>query len=358
MLYKWLFDLSDWFSVFNVFRYITFRSFLSFLTAFLFCLFFAPLFIRKLAKKNIREEINTDGPARHHKKKGTPTMGGSLIVLSLLVTSLLWVNITEPLVWGVLLILVAFAAIGFWDDLLKSRWKNFRGIPRRYRLLYEFLVSGALLFLFIAMGYIEPVLYVPFFKNLSFHLSWFYILFGSFVIVGAANAVNLTDGLDGLAIVPVMVCAGALAILTYIAGHFSVANYLGIPYIAGAGEMTPLTMAAVAGGLGFLWYNSYPAQIFMGDVGSLSLGAFIGTVSVFTKNALLLALLGGVFVAEALSVILQVLSYKLFHKRIFLMAPLHHHFELKGMEESKIIVRFWIMSCLLAVISLATLKLR
>ncbi len=358
MLYKWLFELSDVVSGFNVFRYITFRSFLSFLTAFLFCWFFAPVLIRKLNKRNIREEINTDGPKTHQRKKGTPTMGGGLIILSLLVSSILWVDMSEPLVWGVLAMLLAFAAIGFWDDLLKSQRKNFRGIPRRYRLLYEFLVAGVLLTVFIAMGYIEPVLYVPFFKDLSFNLSWFYVLFGSFVIVGTANAVNLTDGLDGLAIVPVMVCAGTLAIFTYIAGHFNVASYLGIPYVAGAGEIMPLAMAVVAGGLGFLWYNSYPAQIFMGDVGSLSLGAFVGTVAVFTKNDLLLSILGGVFVAEALSVILQILSFKLFKRRVFAMAPLHHHFELKGMDESKIIIRFWIMSFLLAVISLATLKLR
>ncbi len=358
MFYKWLFQLSDHFSVFNVFRYITFRSFLSFVTTFLVCWIFAPVLIQKLSKKNIREEINTDGPKSHQRKKGTPTMGGGLILLSLLLSSILWVNLAEPLVWGVLAMLISFGAIGFWDDLLKNRWKNFRGIPRRHRLLYEFTISGGLLAVFILMGYIEPVLYVPFFKNFSFNLSWFYVLFGAFVITGCANAVNLTDGLDGLAIVPVMVCAGTLALFTYIAGHFNVADYLGIPYVAGAGELAPLAFGVVAGGLGFLWYNSQPAQIFMGDVGSLSLGAFLGTVAVFTKNELLLAILGGVFVMEALSVILQVLSFKISGKRIFAMAPLHHHFELKGMEESKIIIRFWIMSCLLAVVSLATLKLR
>ncbi len=358
MLYKWLFQLADSVSGFNVFRYITFRAFLSFLTAFLVCWIFAPFFIDKLNKKNIKEEVNTDGPGSHQKKKGTPTMGGGLILLSLLLSCVLWVDMSEPLVWGVLLLLLSFGAIGFWDDLLKSRWRDFRGIPPRWRLFYEFLISGALLSMFIVFGYIEPVLYVPFFKNLSFNLSWFYVLFGAFVITGCANAVNLTDGLDGLAIVPVMVCAGALGLFSYIAGHFSVAGYLGIPYIEGAGEITPLAMAVSAGGLGFLWYNSHPAQIFMGDVGSLSLGAFLGAVAVFTKNELLLIILGGVFVAEALSVILQVLSFKLTRRRIFAMAPLHHHFELKGMDESKIIIRFWIMSCLLAVISLATLKLR
>ena len=358
MVYKWLFELSDSISVFNVFRYITFRSFLAFFTSFLVCWLFAPYFIKTLSKKDMGEEINSDGPDSHKKKKGTPTMGGGLVLLALLLSSLLWVNLSEPLVWGALIMLAGFGAIGFWDDFIKSRWKNFKGIPPRYRLLYEFSISGIMLTALIYTQQIEPVLYIPFFKNMAFDLSWFYVLFGSFVITGCANAVNLTDGLDGLAIVPVMVCAGALAVFAYLAGHFDMASYLGIPYVAGVGEITPLSVAVLAGGLGFLWYNSYPAQIFMGDTGSLSLGAFLGTLAVFTKNEILLAILGGVFVAEALSVILQVVSFKMTGKRIFAMAPLHHHFELKGMEESKIIVRFWIVACLLAVISLATLKLR
>ncbi len=358
MVYKWLFDLSDFISGFNVFRYITFRSFLSFLTSFLICWLFAPYFIRKLNKKAFGEKINTDGPDSHQKKSGTPTMGGGLVLFALLFTSFLWVDLSQPLVWGSLAMLVGFGAVGFWDDLLKSRWKNFKGIPPRYRLLYEFAISSTMLAVLLHTAQIESTLYVPFFKDLFFDLSWFYIIFGSLVITGCANAVNLTDGLDGLAIVPVMVCAGALAVFAYVAGHFNVALYLGIPFVAGAGEIVPLAVAVVAGGLGFLWYNSYPAQIFMGDVGSLSLGAFLGTVAVFSKNELLLLILGGVFVAEALSVILQVLTFKLTRRRIFFMAPLHHHFELKGMDEAKIIVRFWIVACLLAVISLATLKLR
>ena len=304
------------------------------------------------------EEISGDGPESHQKKRGTPTMGGSLMLFSLLLSSFLWVDVLEPLVWGVLVILLGFGAIGFWDDFIKSRWKNFKGISPIYRLLYEFSISSAVLAAMVYTNQIDSNLYIPFFKDLSFDLSWFYILFGSFVITGCANAVNLTDGLDGLAIVPVMVCAGALSIFAYVAGHLSLSVYLGIPFIAGAGEITPLALAVVAGGLGFLWYNSYPAQIFMGDTGSLSLGAFLGTVAVFTKNEILLVILGGVFVAEALSVILQVFSFKMTGKRIFAMAPLHHHFELKGIEESKIIVRFWIVACLLAVVSLATLKLR
>ena len=304
------------------------------------------------------EPINKEGPDSHQKKEGTPTMGGGLILSALIAASLLWVDLFQPLVLGALFMLLAFGAIGFWDDFIKSRFHNFKGVSARVRLIYEFAVSSALIAVLLYTGNIDSVLYVPFFKDLSFELSWCYILFGSFVITGCANAVNLTDGLDGLAIVPVMICAGALAVLTYVAGHFSIAEYLGISFIAGAGELAPLAVAVVAGGLGFLWYNSYPAQIFMGDTGSLSLGAFLGALAVFTKNEILLLILGGVFVAEAMSVILQVLSFKLTGRRIFAMAPLHHHFELKGIEESKIIVRFWIVSCLLAVIALATLKLR
>ena len=358
MIYKWLVDLSDSYFVFNVFRYITFRSFLAFFSAFFICWLFAPYFIKKLNKKDMGEKINCDSPDSHQKKSGTPTMGGGLVLFALLLSSLFWVDLSEPLVWGCIIMLLGFGAIGFWDDFLKSRWKIVKGIAPRYRLLYEFSISSAMLAVFIYTNQIEPILYIPFFKNLALDLSWFYVLLGSFVITGCANAVNLTDGLDGLAIVPVMVCAGALAVFAYVAGHFNLASYLGIPFIAGAGEITPLAVAVVAGGLGFLWYNSYPAQIFMGDTGSLSLGAFLGTLAVFTKNEVLMVILGGVFVVEAVSVILQVSSFKLTGKRIFAMAPLHHHFELKGMEESKIIVRFWIVACLLAVISLATLKMR
>jgi len=358
MVYKWLFNLSESISIFNIFRYITVRSFLAFFTAFFICLLFAPYFIKKLHKKDMGEKINTDGPDSHQKKSGTPTMGGGLVLLALFISCFFWVDLSTPLIWGSLAMLLGFGTIGFWDDFIKSRWQNFKGIPPRYRLLYEFSISSLLLIVLIYTKQIEPTIYIPFFKNVALDLSWFYILVGSFVITGTANAVNLTDGLDGLAIVPVMVCAGALAVFSYMAGHFNLASYLGIPFVAGAGELTPLAVAVVAGGLGFLWYNSYPAQIFMGDTGSLSLGAFLGTLAVFTKNEILLVILGGVFVIEALSVILQVLSFKMTGKRIFAMAPLHHHFELKGMEESKIIVRFWIVAFLLAVVSLATLKLR
>ena len=358
MFYKWLFEFSDVVSAFNVFRYITFRSFLAFVTSFTLCWAFAPYFIRRLNKRELKERVSSDGPRSHSRKNGTPTMGGGLVLCSLFVTSFLWVDLRQPLVWGILSMLVGFGMIGFWDDFIKIRFQNFRGLSPRLRLCCEFGLSLFMLSLLLYTRQIDTVLYVPFFKDWAYDLSWFYVLLGSFVITGTANSVNLTDGLDGLAIVPVMVCAGALGLFAYVAGHFEIASYLDIPFIAGAGEIVPLAASVVAAGLGFLWYNSYPAQIFMGDVGSLGLGAFLGTVAVFTKNEILLFVLGGVFVVETLSVIIQVMSFKLTGRRVFKMAPLHHHFELKGVEESKIIVRFWIVACLLAALSLVTLKLR
>ena len=358
MIYQWLFELSDTFSFFNVFRYITFRSMLSFFTAFFICWILGPYFIRRMERGLFSEKINEDVPKSHLKKTGTPTMGGWLILLCLFIVLLFWIDLREPLVWAVLSITFGFALIGFWDDWLKIRRHKMRGLPGKTRLFLEFLLSGIVLFLLCYFEQINTQLYVPFFKNLSFNLSWGYVLFGSFIIVGMANAVNLTDGLDGLAIFPVMVCAVTLGVFSYLAGHFDLASYLGIPFISGAGELMPLAMAVSAASLGFLWYNTYPAQIFMGDVGSLSMGGFLGALAVLTKNELLVPILGGVFVIEALSVISQVFSFQLTGKRIFSMAPLHHHFELKGVSESKIIVRFWIVSLLLAVLSLATLKLR
>ena len=358
MIYKWLFELSDIFSVFNVFRYITFRSFLSFFTAFFVCWLLGPYFIQSMKKSFISENINSDAPNSHSRKKGTPTMGGILILLCLITSVLFWTNILSPLVGAVLFVTISFSLIGFWDDWLKVRHNNVKGLRGRVRLLLEFIVSSSVLFVLCHFNIIDTVLYFPFFKNLSVDLSWSYIIFGSFVIVGFSNAVNLTDGLDGLAIFPVMICSLSLGVFSYLAGHFEIASYLGIPFISGAGELVPLTMAMAAASLGFLWYNSYPAQIFMGDVGSLSIGGFLGTVTVLTKNELIIPLLGGVFLVEAISVISQVFSFQLTGRRIFSMAPLHHHFELKGVNESKIIVRFWIISVLLAVLSFATLKLR
>ena len=285
-------------------------------------------------------------------------MGGSFILLGLLPVALFWIDLSQALIIATLILVYGFACIGLWDDLLKLKKANYSGIKIRWRLFMEFSLSCIVLFYLSHHGYISTNLHLPFLKDFSLNMGWAYILFGAFVITGCANAVNLTDGLDGLAIFPVMICASTLCILSYLAGHYELAHYLNIPFVMGAGELTPLSASIVACCLGFLWYNSYPAQVFMGDVGSLGLGSFLGITAVLTKNEFLLALFGGVFVAEALSVIFQIFSYKLTGKRIFKMAPLHHHFELKGLEESKIIVRFWIISILLAVFSLAALKIR
>ncbi|MBX7232360.1 MAG: phospho-N-acetylmuramoyl-pentapeptide-transferase [Bdellovibrionales bacterium] len=358
MLYKFLFMMSDQYSFLNVFRYITFRTFLSFFTAFLLCWWFGPKFIRILLRKQVGQSIRDDGPQSHKKKQGTPTMGGGLILLGLLAPALLWMDLWNSLVWSVLIVTLGFGLIGYMDDYFKVSKKNHRGLSGKLRLAGEFLISGGVISFLVYSNQIPTLVYFPFFKHLAVDLGFLYIPFAALVIVGCANAVNLTDGLDGLAIVPVIICAATLGVLAYTAGHVRIAEYLNIPYIVGAGELAPLTAAVVAAGLGFLWFNTYPAQVFMGDVGSLSLGGFLGIVSVVTQNELLLIILGGVFVIEAISVISQVISFKLTGKRIFKMAPLHHHFELKGLTETKIIVRFWIISVLLAVLSLATLKLR
>lgn len=359
MLYQWLTSLSEQYSALNVFRYITFRTFISFFTAFLVCWSVGPTFIRRLKRKqgkanNVREDV----PETHQKKVGTPTMGGGLILLSLLIPFFLWMDITNALVIGCMAVTLGFSLIGYFDDHNKVMKKNSKGVPGRVRLLGEFLIAGVVIFILNQKGFLSTDLTVPFFKDVTFDLGWFYVVVASFVIVGTANAVNLTDGLDGLAIGPVIISAGTLAIFAYVAGHSEIANYLGIPFIRGAGELAPVAATIVAAGLGFLWFNSYPAQVFMGDIGSLGLGGFLGVMAVLTKNELVMALLGGVFVIEALSVITQVASFKLTGKRIFRMAPIHHHYELKGLDETKIIVRFWIVSLLLAVLSLSTLKLR
>lgn len=350
--------MADQYSALNVFRYITARTFISFFTGFFLCLIWGPYFINKLKEKHFGQSIRNDGPQTHHKKAGTPTMGGWLILLSTLVPLLLWIDIENPLVIGTVLITWGFGLIGYFDDYLKVSKKNTKGLSGKIRLLGEFLISGAVIFVLMEFYKLNTVVSFPFVKTLVFELGYWYVVFGAVVIVGTANAVNLTDGLDGLAIVPVIVSASTLALFAYIVGHSSIASYLQITHVSGAGELAPLAAAMVAGGLGFLWFNTFPAQVFMGDVGSLSLGGFIGAMAVFTKNEILMVLLGGVFVVEALSVIAQVASFKLTGKRVLKMAPLHHHYELHGLTETKIIVRFWIVSILLAVLSLATLKLR
>ncbi len=358
MLYKWLYEQDQYFNALNVFRYITFRTFLAFFNSFVVCWLVGPYFISHLRKKHFGQSIREDGPQSHKKKQGTPTMGGGLILLGILVPTLLWVDLANPFVWAVLIVTFGFALIGYWDDWLKVSKKNSKGVKGKVRLLAEFTIAGAVIAYLVYFNHLPTEVTFPFFKQASINIGFWYIVFTALVVVGCANAVNLTDGLDGLAIVPVIISASTLAIFAYVAGHAKIAEYLTIPYIAGTGELCVLTGAVVASGLGFLWFNTYPAQVFMGDVGSLSLGGFVGIVAVITQNELLLVVLGGIFVVEALSVISQVISFKLTGRRIFKMAPIHHHFELKGLDETKIIVRFWIISILLAVLSLATLKLR
>lgn len=358
MLYHYLYSLADHISAFNVFRYITVRTFIAFFTGFLICWLTGPYFIRRLVNKQIGQSIREEGPQSHKKKAGTPTMGGGLILFGLLVPAVLWVDILSPLVWSVLLVTLGFGYIGYVDDYLKVSKKNSKGLSGKIRLAGEFLIAASIIGVLVHSYGFSTVVHIPFFKNVMLDFGLAYPAFAALVVVGCANAVNLTDGLDGLAIVPVIINAGTLAVFAYVAGHSHIATYLQIPAISGAGELAPLAAAMVAAGLGFLWFNTYPAQVFMGDVGSLSIGGFIGIMAVLTKNEILLLLLGGVFVVEALSVITQVISFKLTGKRVFKMAPIHHHFELKGLTETKIIVRFWIISILLAILSLSTLKLR
>ncbi|NJL25526.1 MAG: phospho-N-acetylmuramoyl-pentapeptide-transferase [Calothrix sp. SM1_5_4] len=358
MFYKFLYENVEAFSGLNVFRYITFRTFASFFTAFIVCYLSAPIFIQTLRRRHFGQSIRDDGPQTHKKKQGTPTMGGGLILFGVLVPTFLWVDLTNPLVWAVLIVTFGFGLIGYWDDWLKVSKRNHKGVKGRTRLLAEFAIAGGVIAYLIWQQDMPTMVTFPFAKEFHLDIGWFYVPFAALVVVGCANAVNLTDGLDGLAIVPVIIAATTLGIFAYLAGHAKIAEYLAIPYIAGTGELAPLAGAVVAAGMGFLWFNTYPAQVFMGDVGSLSLGGFLGITAVISQNELLLVVLGGVFVVEALSVITQVISFKLTGRRIFKMAPLHHHFELKGLDETKIIVRFWIISILLAALSLATLKLR
>jgi phospho-N-acetylmuramoyl-pentapeptide-transferase len=359
MLYHLLYPLHTTISVFNVFRYITFRTIYASLTAFLICFFLGPWVIRKLSYMQVGQYVRDDGPQTHLKKAGTPTMGGTLIIFSITVSTLLWANLTNYFVWIVLLVTVGYGGIGFIDDYLMQIKKQSKGLTVRNKLLLQAilaLVTGILV-------YVSPDfstrITIPFFKNISPDLGWGYVVFAALVIIGTSNAVNITDGLDGLAIGPFIVASATYMVFAYVAGHVKIANYLQINYVAGSGEIAIFCGTMAGSGLGFLWFNSYPAQIFMGDVGSLSLGAAIGTVAVITKQEILLALVGGLFVIETLSVIFQVGFFKLTSgRRIFRMAPLHHHFELKGWSEPKVIVRFWIIAIALALISMSTLKLR
>jgi phospho-N-acetylmuramoyl-pentapeptide-transferase len=359
MLYHLLYPLHTTLSVFNVFRYITFRTIYASLTAFFICFLLGPWVIRKLSGMQVKQYIRDDGPQSHLSKAGTPTMGGLLIVFSIVTSVLLWSDLTNYFTWIVLLVIIGYGLIGFIDDYLMQIKKRSKGLNVRHKLMLQFglaLVTGFLVY--ISPDFSTQVT-IPFFKRLSPDLGWGYIIFAAFVIVGASNAVNLTDGLDGLAIGPVIVAATTYMIFAYVAGHVKIANYLQINYVVGSGEVAILCGTLAGAGMGFLWFNSYPAQIFMGDVGSLSLGAALGTVAVITKQEILLVLVGGLFVVEALSVIFQVGYFKMTSgQRIFRMAPLHHHFELKGWPEPKVIVRFWIIAIALALLAMSTLKLR
>lgn len=359
MIYEFLYPLHTVFSFFNVFRYITFRTIFASITALLICLFVGPWLIRKLRSLQIGQHIREDGPQSHLSKKGTPTMGGILIIIAVVISTFLWANLTVNYIWLVLLVTVGYGLIGFADDYRKLTGSSSKGISGKTRLAFEIVIA---LFVSIVI-YFKPgfnsQIAIPFFKTVLPNLGLGYIILATFIIVGTANAVNLTDGLDGLAIGPATICFATFVLFAYFSGNVKVATYLQIPYVATSGELAIFCGAMVGAALGFLWFNSYPAEVFMGDVGSLSLGGALGTLAIITKQEILLAIVGGIFVVETFSVIFQVGYFKLTKgKRIFRMAPLHHHFELKGWAEPKVIVRFWIISILLALLAISTLKLR
>jgi phospho-N-acetylmuramoyl-pentapeptide-transferase len=358
VLYHLLYPLHELFSFFNVFRYITFRTIYAILTALLISFIIGPWLIKKLRAFQIQQVVREDVPTRHMVKNGTPTMGGSLILAAIVIPTFLWSDLTNPYVWIVLLTTLVFGLLGFWDDYKKVKDKKGIGIRARYKFPIEVAIGLVISFILFNSIDHDSRLILPFFKKVMPDLGDGYIFFGMFVIVGSANAVNLTDGLDGLAIGPVLIASATFMLFCYLAGNFKFASYLQIPFVKGSGELTILCGALVGSGLGFLWFNTYPAQVFMGDVGSLSLGAALGTISLITKQEFLLVIVGGIFVIEAFSVIIQVISYQVRKKRVFRMAPIHHHFELKGWAEPKIIVRFWIIGIILGLIAISTLKLR
>jgi phospho-N-acetylmuramoyl-pentapeptide-transferase len=359
MLYKLIYLFHTEVSWLNVFRYITFRTFVAALFSLIVFFILGDWAINKLRTMQVKQYIREDGPPNHLEKAGTPTMGGTIIFPIIIVTSLLWAEITNVYIWLTLFVILCFGLIGFTDDYLKVVRKNNRGLSARAKLSLQIIVALVVaIVLYLYPGF-DSRLHVPFLKEVNPDLGIWYIPLAVFIIVGASNAVNLTDGLDGLAIGPIIVAFASYLVFSYLAGHIKLAQYLQIPYLAGTGELSVLCGAVLGAGLGFLWYNAYPADVFMGDVGSLPLGAVLGTVAVITKHELVLILVGGIFVFEALSVIFQVAYFKLTGgHRIFRMAPIHHHFELKGIPECKVTVRFWIIAIILALLSFSTLKLR
>ena len=357
-LFQWL---ADYYGGFRVFGYLTLRAILAALTALSIALLVGPWMIRTLSERQIGQVVRDCGPDTHLGKTGTPTMGGALILVAIAAGTLLWANLANRFVWIVLGVTLAFGLIGFYDDYLKLVVRNPRGLAARWKYLWQSAAGLAAAFALwmTAQGPAETALYLPFFKNVALPMSAFaFIVFTYFVVVGSSNAVNLTDGLDGLAIMPCVMVAGALGVFAYATGNVNFAAYLQIPYVPGAGEVLIFVATIVGAGLGFLWFNTYPAQVFMGDIGALALGAALGVVAVIVRQELVLAIMGGIFVLETVSVMLQVASFRLRGKRIFRMAPIHHHYELKGWAEPKVIVRFWIISFMLVLVGLATLKLR
>ncbi len=357
----WLSELlAKYFHFFHVIQYLTLRAILGTLTALAVALWIGPFMIRWLSQYHVGQVVRKDGPQSHLSKAGTPTMGGTLILVAITLSTLLWGDLNNRYVWLVLIVTLGFGAIGWWDDYLKLALKHSRGLSARRKYFYQSVLAlGAAIYLYMtASSPAETELVIPFFKYWLLPLGPAFILLAYFVIVGSSNAVNLTDGLDGLATLPSVMVAAALGVFAYVSGNIHFAKYLAIPYVPGAGELIVFCGALVGAGLGFLWFNTYPAQVFMGDVGALSLGAALGIIAVIVRQELILLLMGGIFVLETVSVILQVASFKLTGKRIFRMAPIHHHFELKGWPEPRVIVRFWIITFVLVLCGLATLKLR
>jgi phospho-N-acetylmuramoyl-pentapeptide-transferase len=352
--------LSQFYSGFNVFQYLTLRAILGALSALAISLLLGPTIIRKLSHHQVGQFVRDDGPQSHLSKAGTPTMGGALILAAIAVSTLLWADLSNRYIWVVMAVTLSFGAIGWVDDYKKLIKKQSQGLRAKHKYLLQTIVGlGAAFFLFYtAKVPAELELIVPFFKTIVLPMGGMFVVLAYFVIVGSSNAVNLTDGLDGLAILPTVMVGGALGLFAYLTGNVNFAGYLGIPYIPGVGEVVIFCGAIVGAGLGFLWFNTYPAQVFMGDVGALGLGAALGVIAVVVRQELVLLIMGGVFVMETVSVILQVASFKLTGRRIFRMAPLHHHFELKGWPEPRVIVRFWIITVILVLIGLSTLKLR
>ena len=358
MLYHWLYPLSQSSHVLNIFKYITFRSFLSFLIATIVSIFWGKRFIAYMKLRQFGQIIREEGPETHKKKKGTPTFGGVFILGSAVIACAFCGNFVSFPFLITLFVTISYFFLGGLDDYLKILKKNTKGVSARQKLLWQFSTALIATFVMIKFNVTDSKLYFPFLKDALIDLGWWYVPFAAFVIVGSSNALNLTDGLDGLAIGPTIISAATIGMLAYVTGHIEMSEYLFIPHVPDVGELLVLSGALIGAGVGFLWYNAYPAEIFMGDVGSLSLGGCLGTIAVLTKNEFLFVLIGGIFVIEAISVILQVASFKTRGKRIFKMAPIHHHFELLGWPETKVIVRFWIVSLIFAILALATLKLR